>query len=139
MHFTALVLAVLPALALADANPAPASTSCTKLVKTVMLSHAHSHTSSLAPTTTTTTTPMMTTSSIISSANGTVTMSRNTTSCMPTGGMTSIMTSTFTLPDATGPAHVPTNSKGPDNAAGALDATNVAFAGIVGMLAIAMM
>ncbi|KAG6017357.1 hypothetical protein E4U54_007485 [Claviceps lovelessii] len=139
MHFTALLVAILPALALADTTTT--CTSTVKKVKTVILSHVHPATSTLAHNTTTTT--MSSTTATISS---TLSMSRNitisstgrsnSTSYMPTGGMTS----TFTPPGTTtGPVVVPTPSQVPDNAAGALDATNVALAGLVGILAVAMM
>ncbi|OAQ67265.1 hypothetical protein VFPPC_14459 [Pochonia chlamydosporia 170] len=113
MHLTKLVFAVLPALALADTSAvtsaAPTSTttctSTTTLVKTITLSRAHTVTS---------------------------TWGHNSTTYMPTGGMTS-----FTPPPAT-TAPAPT-TKGPQNAAGALDATKIAFAGVAGMLVVALM
>ncbi|KAG5926768.1 hypothetical protein E4U42_002962 [Claviceps africana] len=135
MHFTALVLAILPALSLADSDAGNA-----KRIKTVKLSLVHPHTSTVAPVTTTTS-PMTSTSTGISNSTSisisTSTRSCNTTMYMPTGtgGMTSV---TSSVPDTTTPAVVPTHS-GPGNAAGALDATNIAFAGLVGMLAAAMM
>ncbi|KAK2595204.1 hypothetical protein QQS21_007057 [Conoideocrella luteorostrata] len=121
MQLTKFVLAILPALALADTSSASASassapattTTCTstmKLVKTVTLSQAHTVTSTLA---------------------------QNTTSFMPTGGMTSVSTPPVVT---TAPAPVPVPStKGPDNAAGTLDATRVALAGVAGMIVVAMM
>lgn len=110
MQLTKILFAVLPALALADTSAEPkTTTTCTNtktLVKTITLSHAK-HT--------------------VTSTWGT-----NSTTYMPTGGMTS-----FTPPPAT-TAPAPT-TKGPDNAAGALDATKIAFAGVAGMLVVALM
>ncbi|GAB0138838.1 hypothetical protein EsDP_00007060 [Epichloe bromicola] len=123
MQLTTLILAVLPALAFADTSSAigsaPATgnvtsmfTITTKLVKTVTLSRAHTVVTSV-----------------------TSTWSHNSTTYMPTGGMTSVFTSPAVT---TAPGPEPT-IKGPVNAAGALDATKVALAGVVGMLAVVLM
>lgn len=126
MQLTTLILAVLPAMALADTSsatgPAPAtgtvtSIFTTKLVKTVTLSHAHTVVTSVASTW---------------SHNSTTYMPTNH---MPTGGMTSVFTSPAVT---TAPGPEPT-IKGPVNAASALDATKVALAGVAGMLAVVLM
>lgn len=121
MQLTTLILAVLPALALADTSSATGSAPATgdvtsiftiKLVKTVTLSRAHTVVTSVAST-----------------------WSHNSTTYMPTGGMTSVFTSPAVT---TAPGPEPT-IKDPVNAAGALDATKVALAGVVGMLAAVLM
>lgn len=111
MQLIKLVVAALPALALADTSAAPTTTytytNTMTMVKTITLAQVHTVTSTWDTNSTSTT-------------------------FAPTGGMTS-----FTPPAAT-TAPAPA-TKGPDNAAGVLDATKVAFAGVAGMLVVALM
>ncbi|EFY91759.1 hypothetical protein MAC_02044 [Metarhizium acridum CQMa 102] len=108
MHLIKLVVAALPALALADTSAAPTTytyTNTMTLVKTITLAQVHTVTSTWAA---------------------------NSTTYAPTGGMTS-----FTPPAATTtPAPA---SKGPENAAGVLEATKIALAGVAGMFVVALM
>ncbi|OAA47118.1 hypothetical protein NOR_02754 [Metarhizium rileyi] len=114
MQPSKIILAALPALALAESSGASnptatvTMTDTTTVVKTITLSRAHTASSSW-------------------SANSTMTTFK------PTGGISS-----FTTPAVVTTAPVPT-TKGPENAAGFLDATNVAFAGVAGMIVMALM
>lgn len=115
MQLSTLILAVLPALALAQessyvAPGAPTTTvttvMTTHLTKTISLSRVHTVTSY--------------------STNST------TTSCLTTGGTTS-----WSTPSTTGV--VPTTTKGPENAGSALEAGKMILVGVAGMVAVAMM
>ncbi|KAG6040815.1 hypothetical protein E4U41_006986 [Claviceps citrina] len=140
MKFTALALALVPALALADDGAAhgPAAATSTgmataKMIKTVMLARVHHTTSTLAQTTTT----ALNTTTTVMHSNTTTALDSSMTSST-TSDLTSLFTPPGTTTDA---APAPTTSKkaDDDSAAGALDATNVAFAGVLGMLAVALM
>lgn len=120
MHLIKFVVAALPALALADTSAAPTTltticTATTKLVKTVTLSRACTVTS---------------------------TYGYNTSAAyFPTGSLKSIYTAPALTTVKGTPIPVPTTNptRGPANAAGALDAAKIAFAGIAGMAIVAMM
>ncbi|KAJ6783363.1 hypothetical protein PWT90_09478 [Aphanocladium album] len=120
MRLSTVVLAVLPAFAMADSvSSAPSMTTVTDHSKTTI-------------TTTCTDTAFVTKTVTLSRVHTTVSMLNSTTAIQPTGGITHPATSTpTTLP--TGP------SKGPSNAAGALNAGKVAFAGVAGMVVAALL
>jgi hypothetical protein len=109
-------LTLLPALALAETSDAGAT--------------AHGTTSC---TTTLTSTATLTKTITLSRVTVTSTWGTNSTSYMPTGATTSF------IPTSATPTVVPATTSGLLNAAGALDATRVAFAGVAGMLVVALM
>ncbi|POR30891.1 Uncharacterized protein TPAR_08877 [Tolypocladium paradoxum] len=115
MQLSTILLAALPALALAQGT-------------------ATSSAATLATTTCTSTTVL--TKTLTLSQIQTVTFTRsNSTSVTPTVGTTSY----FTTPSAVSTGAPSPSVKGPNSAACALDATKMALAGFVGMLAVAMM
>lgn len=123
MRLSSVVLAVLPALAMADSASSSAAASVTA-------SSAVSMT-----TITTTCTDSITKTITLSRVHTTVSMLgvNSTAVIQPTGGITHPAPSTTPTTLPAGP------SKGPSNAAGALDAGKVAFAGVAGMLVAALL
>ncbi|KAJ6446851.1 DHHC zinc finger membrane protein [Purpureocillium lavendulum] len=111
MQLSGLVLAALPAVVLAQSATTSAGASTTTLTSTTVL-----------------------TKTLTLSKIHTVTASNTTTSATAVG-----TTSYFTSPTVVPTTGAPKPSVKPDNAAGALDATRVAMAGVVGMLAVALM
>lgn len=114
MRLSTILLAALPALAVADEHSSSAA--------------APSVTSGTV-TTTCTSSYMVTKTLTLSRIHTSV--AHNTTTWMPTGSMT--MTSTQDAPTT-----LPTD-KGPDSAGVALDAGKVVFAGVAGMIAVALL
>ncbi|KAJ3482361.1 hypothetical protein NLG97_g7590 [Lecanicillium saksenae] len=119
MRLSTVVLAVLPAFAMADSvSSAPSMTTVTDHSKTTI-------------TTTCTDTAFLTKTVTLSRVHTTVSTLNSTAVIQPTGGITHPASTPTTLPS-------PSN-KGPSNAAGALDAGKVAFAGVAGMVVAALL
>lgn len=122
MHFSKLILAILPALALASDEDTTTKTKTATLTKTYTLSEVHTVTST------------WTGEPTAAAANSTTPISTPAYSTPGTTGITSFTSAASTAADQSAPTTV---SK--EGAGSALDAGKVVLAGVAGMVVVALM